>query len=68
MRVTKEVVIQNVHSELVITANILPNNQSENTATIKVTQDIYERNRSGQGSKNHLCNLQHTVQVVESLR
>jgi hypothetical protein len=40
MRLKKEVVIQNVHSELVVTANILPNTP--------VTQEIYERNRSGQ--------------------
>ena len=68
MRGVKEVAIQNVHSELVITANMPPNTQSESAGTIKVTQDIYERNRSGQGSKNHLCNLQLKVQVVGSQR
>ena len=50
MRLKKEVVIQNVHSELVVTANILPNTP--------VTQDIYERNRSGQGFKHNLWKLQ----------
>ena len=49
MRLKKEVVIQNVHSELVVTANILPNTP--------VTQDIYDRNRSGQGFKHHFCKL-----------
>ena len=49
MRVRKDVVIQNVHSELVVTANILPNTP--------VTQDIYDRNRSGQGFKHHFCKL-----------
>ena len=51
MKVTKEVIIQNVHSELVLTANILQNTQSESPATIRVTQDIYEKNQSGQRFK-----------------
>ena len=58
MRLKKEVVIQNVHSELVVTANILQNT--------RVTQDIYERNRSGQGFKNNLCNHLVKVQFCES--
>ena len=57
MKVTKEVIIQNVHSELVLTANILQNTQSESPATIRVTQDIYEKNRSGQRFKQIFCNL-----------
>ena len=55
MKVTKEVVIQNVHSELVLTADILPNTKSESPTTVKVTQDIYEKNRSGQGFKHINC-------------
>ena len=55
MRLKKEVVIQNVHSEFVVTANLLPNT--------RVTQDIYERNRSGQGFKHNIWNLLLKVQV-----
>ena len=57
MKVTKEVIIQNVHSELVLTANILQNTQSESPAAIRVTQDIYEKNWSGQRFKQIFCNL-----------
>jgi len=53
----KEVAIQNVCSKLFITANILPNTQSENNAIIKVTQESYEPNHSGQGFKHNFWNL-----------
>ena len=47
----KEVVIQNVRSKLVLTANVLQKTHSDSSAIIDVTQEHYEPNRSGQGFK-----------------
>ena len=58
MREIKKVVIQNVHSELVLTAKQRSNIQSESPEAIQVTQDLYEEGHSGERLMESLLDLQ----------
>ena len=67
MREIKKVVIQNVHSELVLTAKQRSNIQSESPEAIQVTQDLYEEGHSGERLMEALLDLQLVATTFRSV-